>query len=136
MIENNTAYLINRFSMYFPEIAKNLAECEIDPFHPNELIIWLDDGGRFLYDDISNCIRQLPRDVTSMSKNETLDEFGRRLEKIMYRKHITQSELSERTGLSQPTISNCINGKYNPGLYTLDKIAKALGCSLDEFRCL
>jgi transcriptional regulator with XRE-family HTH domain len=52
----------------------------------------------------------------------------------MCRKGVTQSDLSFATGIAQPTLSGYINGKHEPGLYAIDKIAKALGCSVDEFR--
>jgi transcriptional regulator with XRE-family HTH domain len=47
---------------------------------------------------------------------------------------ISQCELSERTGITQPSISDYMNGKKLPSFYTVDKIAKALGCSVDAFR--
>lgn len=128
--------MIERFELYFPELAKHAENYRVDPYHQYELIIDMDNGMRFLYDDLQNTIRKLPRDVDYMTKEETIREFGRRLDRLMYQKHITQAELSELSGIEQPTISAYINGQRNPGLYALDKIAKALGCSLDEFRCL
>lgn len=60
--------------------------------------------------------------------------FGVKLRKIMEEKNITQNKLSDMTGIEQPTISHYVNGNMNPSFYIADKIATALGCSLDEFR--
>jgi transcriptional regulator with XRE-family HTH domain len=52
----------------------------------------------------------------------------------MTRQGVSQLELSELTGIPQSTISNYLTGKFLPGFYNMDKIAKALKCSIDEFR--
>lgn len=101
-----------------------------------ELMITLKDGRRFLYDDIDKTVRKLPKDSNDMSEDECRSEFGKRLYKIMFRKGITQSELSEKTGLSQTMLSNYITGKNSPSFYNVDKIAKALECSIDDLRYL
>lgn len=44
-----------------------------------------------------------------------------------------RSELAKKTKLSRQAISNILNGRQkNPKLQTLEKIAGAIGCSLDE----
>lgn len=79
-------------------------------------------------------IRKLPRDSNNMSEEEYRIEFSMRLKKIMYRKGWTQDDLSEATGITQAMISRYISRKATPSFYNVDKIAKALGCSTDEFR--
>ena len=61
-------------------------------------------------------------------------EFRQRLRRLMTRQGVSQLELSELTGIPQSTISNYLTGKFLPGFYNMDKIAKALKCSIDEFR--
>ncbi len=46
------------------------------------------------------------------------------------RKNITQKELAERTGITQPDISRLENGRGNPSLRTLNILAKGLGMKL------
>ena len=53
---------------------------------------------------------------------------------MMYIKGITQSELSNCTDIPQYLISDYIRGKRTPSFYNVDKIAKALDCSVDELR--
>ena len=71
-----------------------------------------------------------------MTMNEDVykKEFGRRLIRIIKRKGFTQKELSELTGISERTLTRYICGKSIPSLLHIDKIARALNCSVDEFR--
>lgn len=45
---------------------------------------------------------------------------------------INRSEIAVKTGLSRVSISAIFNGKQNPSLKTLKKIAEVLECSIDE----
>lgn len=101
---------------------------------PFELTIELSDGRSVMYDDIDKTIRNLPHDSNHMTEEECKQEFGTRLRKLMQRKCLLQSDLSEITGIPQCSISNYMNGKTSPSFYNADKIAKALGCSLEELR--
>lgn len=40
---------------------------------------------------------------------------------------ISQSQLSQKTGITQPDISKLENGKANPSIATLKKVASAFG---------
>lgn len=59
-------------------------------------------------------------------------EFGRRLKTLLELRGMTQNELSEETGISQVSISKYLNGKSDPSLLNVLKIARALDCSLDD----
>lgn len=43
---------------------------------------------------------------------------------------LSQSQLSEKTGITQPDISKLENGKANPSIATLKKLADAFGKKL------
>ena len=43
---------------------------------------------------------------------------------------MSQSQLSQKTGITQPDISKLENGKANPSIATLKKVARALGKKL------
>lgn len=47
-------------------------------------------------------------------------------------KSISQGELAERTGIGQGRLSRIENGKVEPGLLTIEKIAEGLGISASE----
>lgn len=122
----------NNFKLYFPivsELATSFKQTGLF-----DLTIKLNDGTSVMYDDVEHAIRTLPRDSNLMSESECRREFGLRLRKLMRIKNISQLELSEKTGISSVTISNYLNFKATPSFYNADKIAKAIGCSIEELR--
>ena len=47
----------------------------------------------------------------------------------------TKQELAKKSGLSRATVSEILNHRQiNPKLRTLEKLASALDCSVDELR--
>ena len=124
--------IIDNAKLYFPLLVERGAEfCEVGNF---ELIIRMNNGDKFLYDDLDRSIRQLPKDSLNMTEEECKREFGMRLYKVMERKRVTQKELAELTGIHQSLISRYITGASEPSFYKVDKIAKALCCSTDDLR--
>ena len=124
--------LLTNFKNQFPCFADRAVEYrEKGPF---ELVVKLDDGHVISYYDTEQGIRRLPSDDSCLTEEECREEFGIRLYRIMYDKGVTQSELSEMTGITQSNISNYITGRKTPSFYTVDKIARALDCSIDELR--
>lgn len=124
----------SNFKRHFPLIADSAAK--IYPGKRLELIAELDDGRRILYDDLEGAIRRLPRDDKNLTEDECRSEFGWRLRRLMLIKCISQQELSEATGIPQPALSRYMNGVNIPSFHKADLIAKAMGCSIDEFRYL
>lgn len=55
--------------------------------------------------------------------------FINRLKSIMSERKITQSELSKRTGIRQSSISDWLNGRYEPKQDKIYLIAQSLGVS-------
>lgn len=127
-------YIYKNFEHYFPQIAKAASNHYYT--EKLELMVELDNGDRYLYDEIFNSIRRLPRDADAMTKDEYKSDFGARLLKVMSWKGVTQEELAKRTGIPQSMISRYINGENDPSFYKVDRIARALGVSVDEFRFL
>ena len=125
------ATVFKNFEQQFPSIAANVEDAAIIE---RELYLVLNDGSHILYDDETKTIRNIPNDSRAMTEDECRNEFGTRLYKIMWKKGITQQELSDMTGIPRVTISYYITGRSTPSFYKVDKIAKALGCSADDFR--
>jgi len=130
-IDDRRELLIEHMANEFPFLVREMVECYTDGY--DELVVTLSDGGIVSYDDFYKTFRRLPSDY-NMNEDECKMEFGIRLRKTMALKGLNQTMLSERTGIPQPLLSNYITGRTNPSFYAVDKIAKALGCSVDEFR--
>ncbi|WP_407310437.1 helix-turn-helix domain-containing protein [Desulfosporosinus sp. SB140] len=54
-----------------------------------------------------------------------------RIQEVMWLKRITQDDLSKRTGIKQSYLSEIISGERNVQITTAQKLAKALGKSMD-----
>ena len=66
----------------------------------------------------------LAREVAKMDAQE--NGFARRLRELMDAKHISQQELADRVGCSQPAISHMLNRMCRPQKKTILKLAEAL----------
>ena len=126
------SYKLHHLKLCFPFIARDMIGYkEVNSF---DMVITLNDGSKVLYDDFNKTYRMLPNDISNMSEDECKQEFAYRLKSRMQRRCITQQKLSEMTGIPQGTISRYMDGTNVPSFYKADKIAKALGCSVDDFR--
>jgi transcriptional regulator with XRE-family HTH domain len=59
-------------------------------------------------------------------------KLGQNLQKIRTKKKMTQGDLATALSVDRAYISNIENGRMNPTLSTLEKIAGALGISTSE----
>ena len=124
--------ILENFKLYFPSMDKIATS-----YHRSgefELTVYCDNGDRFIYDDFDKSIRSLPSTNDDITEEIWKREFRYRLRKRMAQKGITQLELANMVGTSQTMLSNYINGRCMPGFYIVDKIAKALDCSIDDLR--
>lgn len=55
-----------------------------------------------------------------------------RLQEIMAKEHISQNQLSKRSGVSQSFISAMLAGDKQPTITVAKKLARALDVTLDE----
>lgn len=117
---------------YFPYIACRVAKYR--QLSPAEIVATMHDGRNVLYDDFDKTIRFLPEDSSDMTKEVFCKEFGRRLQKRIQRNHLTQQEFADMCGISQPALNSYITGRTNPTFYIVDRMAKVLGCSVDDLR--
>ncbi len=60
------------------------------------------------------------------------EKMGKNLKRIRTAKGISQGEISRKLEVDKSFVSNIENGKTNPTLSTIVKIAKAIGVSVGE----
>lgn len=58
--------------------------------------------------------------------------FGERLELIMFKLDMTQTQFAQATTVPKTTLNNYINGRSIPSITNLVHIARYLGVSVDE----
>lgn len=59
-------------------------------------------------------------------------KLGKNLKRIRTEKGITQGDIVRALGISRSFVSNIENGKTNPTLSTISKIASALGVTIGK----
>ena len=59
-------------------------------------------------------------------------KLGQNLKRIRTKKDISQGDIARTLKVNKSHISNIENGKSNPTLKTIAKLAKALGVSIEE----
>ncbi len=64
--------------------------------------------------------------------NDESKKLGQNLRRIRTKKAISQTRIAKELGIDRAFISNIENGKTNPTLSTIAKLAKAVGVSIDE----
>ncbi len=60
------------------------------------------------------------------------EKLGKNLKRIRTEKDISQGDIARELGVSRGFVSNLENGKTNPTLATIARVADALGVSTDE----
>ena len=66
-----------------------------------------------------------------MSKT-TAQKFGENMKKIRLEKGMSQGDICRSLGLDRAYISNVENGKQNLTISTMERVAKALGVTIDQ----
>jgi DNA-binding XRE family transcriptional regulator len=69
-----------------------------------------------------------------MRKNAKLPKvLGKKIQKRRKELELTQEELGDKVGISRAYMGYIEQGRYAPSLEVLEKIAKALKCSISNF---
>jgi len=67
-----------------------------------------------------------------MDMKSEAQKLGRNLKRIRKEKGISQGDIVRSLGMDRAFISNIENGKTNPTLATIAKLAKALGVPIED----
>ncbi len=68
----------------------------------------------------------------STTMSDSAKKLALNMKKIRARKHMSQGDICRELGVDRAYISTIESGKQNPTLSTIERIAKALGVSVDE----
>lgn len=122
----------DKFEEYYPVIATKVVDWY--PSGRNTIVVILTDGSKMEYHNVLNSIRNIPNivDEDEFTEESYQRDFSYNLMNKMVDAGFDQSLLSEKTGISQVSISKYLNRKALPSIYNCEKIARALGCSIEE----
>lgn len=65
-----------------------------------------------------------------MHKETSSKRLGENLKKLRTKKKMSQGDISRKLGVDRAYISSIENGRMNPTLSTLEKLAEAVGVSV------
>ena len=67
-----------------------------------------------------------------MHREDSSKRLGENLKKLRLKKKMSQCDISRKLNVDRAYISSIENGRMNPTLSTLEKLAEALGISSSE----
>lgn len=68
----------------------------------------------------------------TMNQIQMLDRFTDQLVHQMQIQKMTQSELAQKSGMEQGTVSNLLSSKRRPSLWSAYRLADSLGLTLND----
>ena len=83
-------------------------------------------------DYITICSIEHNKGVILFGMTNEAQKLGRNFKRIRKEKGLSQGDILRAAGIDRAMISTMENGKANPTLATITKLAKALGVSPDE----
>lgn len=109
---------------------------DYEVFDAFELLLIRDDGLKEIFNVVDKTFRILrPEDqnIITMGKDAYAREFGFRLTTKLRASPLSLEDLSEKTGISIPSLYLYLRGDGVPNFYNVIKLADALNCDIHEF---
>lgn len=107
---------------------------ELTELNEWDLLIIFNDDTKILYDRCTGYYKNITYgDVNDLTEEQEKIELAYMLRSLMKRNFITQEELAAKANITQAMVSRYVRGEAMPNAITLNKIAKVIGCSMDDF---
>lgn len=118
--------------LYFPGLLGEVVQAREYVY----LMLLLETNSKYdyFYNLTNNVLIPIPKSDQDLDKESFKRIFGVLLRRALEHSGLTQEELSEKTGIQQARISDYLYGKHFPSFYQIDKMAKAMNCSVDDLR--
>lgn len=99
----------------------------------DDVLIIFTDGKKYIYDVLTGMSRYIKYNcVDDMTNDDWVREFKERLNIMISRSYMSQTELAQKLGTTQPMVSRYISGRDMPSTYIINKLIKVLKCELDD----
>lgn len=121
-------YLLINFKRYYPHLADQVLRYATKGY--SELIVRLTNDRVIVYFEYDNTIKTICKDCTNLTEDDYRQNFALCLKRMLYLTNHTQGYLSEKVGITEAMISRYLHCKATPSWYTLNRIARALDCSV------
>lgn len=129
MIRNKYEKILDQFERYYPTIFEHA----VDWWATGRMsvAVKLNDGTTFEYNHIENTIRKIQTD-TNPDDSSMTKSFGMNLQKRIPFSGMSNIQLAEKLGITNAMLSRYIHGNSTPSVVKAFRIAKTLGCTVDE----
>ena len=130
MIKDKYERTLKQFELYHPSLYGRT----VDWWASGRMAITakLDDGSMFEFDPLDNSIRRVITNWSDVDEEITRKEFGNNLLKMIPFSGMNSKDLAAEVGISTVMMSKYIHGKSTPNVLVARKLARALGCTVDE----
>ena len=131
-----TEWIFEKFLKFYKPSDSEIVDWR--PVTDFEIIVELLDGTCMRYNAHDECFGYLRNYETDESGNYTMNDdeykqaFSRKLRRVLCTSMMSQTRLSELTGISQVSISHYLSGKSLPDCRNLTRIANVLQYPIDE----
>ena len=123
---------VHQVYLYFPDLLGEVVH--VREYVQFMLLLETNTKYDYFYNITNNVLIPIPKDDKNLDKESFRRIFGVLLRRALECSGLTQEELSEKTGIPQPNISDYLYGKHFPSFYQIDKMAKAMNCSVEDLR--
>lgn len=129
MVRDKYEKILDQFELYYPTLYKQA----VDWWSSGRMSIAvkLNDGSVFEYDYVENTIRRIQNDA-DLDDTRMTKSFGQNLQKHIPFSGMTHGQLAEKLGITNAMLSRYIHGNSSPSVVKAFRIAKTLGCTIDE----
>lgn len=118
--------------LYFPDLLGEVVHAR--EYVQFMLLLETNTKYDYFYNITNDVLIPIPKDDKNLDKESFRRIFGVLLRRALEHSGLTQEELSQKTGIPQPNISDYLYGKHFPSFYQIDKMAKAMNCSVEDLR--
>lgn len=130
MVKDKYQKILDQFELYYPDFYK-----QADDWWASgrmTIAVKLRDGSVFEYNRMDNTIRRIRTDEVNGDDDHVAKEFSANLKKIIPFCGKTQTEIANELGITNAMLSRYIHGTSIPNAGKAFRIAKILGCTVDE----
>lgn len=125
-----TDEIFHNFELYFPSMARKAADYYLSD--DSEITVVMEDDSRVKFDNYMQTVRCISPYPENPDEERWRKEFSYKLLKKMNKQSLSQQGLAEVSGVSQCSINRYLNQKSTPTVFAASKLAKALGCTVDD----
>ena len=129
---NSMDEYMHQVYLYFPGLLGEVVHAREYVY----LMLLLETNSKYdyFYNLTNNVLIPIQKSDQDLDKESFKRIFGVLLRRAIEHSGLTQEEMSEKTGIQQARISDYLYGKHFPSFYQIDKMAKAMNCSVEDLR--